>query len=99
MRASSCAGVEGGVHDAGGDEGGVAGAEEALLAVDPLLDPAGDDQQHLLLVGVLVEVVALAGGEGDVDDGEGRGAGRRRVREPAELAPVEHFPGRRRCGS
>ena len=62
------AGIEGGVHDAAGNEGGVAGAEDALLPVDPLLDLAGDDQDHLLLVGVLVEVVALAGGEVDVDD-------------------------------
>ena len=91
--ASPVAGVEGGVHDTGGDEDRVAGAEEALLAVEPLLDLAGDDDDHLLLVGVLVEVVALAGVEGDVDDGEVLGAGGGRVGEPAELAPVEDFRG------
>ena len=57
------------------------------LAKAVLLDT--DDEDHLLLVWVLVEGVALAGGEGDVDDGQGLRAGRRRVREPAELAPVE----------
>ena len=55
--------------------------------------------EHLLLVGVLVEVVALAGGEGDVDDGERGGAGRGRVAEPAELAPVERLGGDVASGS
>ena len=69
----------------------VARAEDALLAVDPLLDRAGDDVDHLLLVGVLVEIVALAGREVHVDDGELLRAGVRRVAQPAELAPVEHL--------
>ena len=69
----------------GGHESAVAGAEDALLAVDPLLDLAGDHVDHLLLVGVVVEVVALARPEADVDDGELLRAGRGRVAEPACL--------------
>ena len=54
------AGVERRVDHAGRDEDGIAGAEDALLAVDPLLEPARDDEEDLLLVGVLVEGVPLA---------------------------------------
>ena len=32
-----------------------------LLAVDPLLDLARDDEERFLLIGVLVEIMALAG--------------------------------------
>ena len=96
--ASPAAGVEGGVDDAGGDEDRVAGAEEALLAVEPLLDLAGDDDDHLLLVGVLVEVVALAGVERDVDDGEVLGAGGGRVGRASGAGPSRGLPGRPRSG-
>ena len=58
------------MHHIGRNERGVAGAENALLAIDPLLDLAGDDEDHLFLVGVLMEIVALAGSEADIDDGE-----------------------------
>src|SRR5579859_5504291 len=54
------AGIERGVHNSGRNEGGIAGAEDALLAIDPLLDASSDDEDHLLLVRVLVEIVSLA---------------------------------------
>jgi hypothetical protein len=55
------------VHDAGWNEGGVAGAEDTLLAIDPLLDHSGDHEHNLSLIGVLVEIVTLAQIEIDVD--------------------------------
>ena len=52
---------------------------------------ARDDVEHLLLVGMLVEVVALSRRQRHVDDGELPRAGRRRMAQPAELPPVEHL--------
>ena len=48
------------MHDAGRNESAIAGAKDALVAVDPLLDLSGDDEYYPFLIGVLVEIVSLA---------------------------------------
>ena len=54
---------------AGRNKDGVAGAKDASLAIDPLLDLSGDNDQHLFLVRVLVKIVSFARIEVDVDHG------------------------------
>ena len=56
------------MHDARGDVRGVAGLEDALLLFDPLLHLAGEDVDHLLELGVRVESVAFARGQGSFAD-------------------------------
>ena len=62
--------VERRVHDVGVDVDGVARAEHLFLALDPLLDLPGLDDDHLLLVDVLVERVAATGAELHVEHGD-----------------------------
>src|SRR5262245_35958268 len=76
------------MHDVGRNERGVAGAEDAFLAINPLLDLSGDNEDHLFLIGVLVEIVALAGSEADIDHGELACTSGGRIAEPAQRAPV-----------
>jgi hypothetical protein len=66
--------VERGVDDTRRKEGRVPWAENALLAINPLLDPAGDDEEHFFLVRMFVKVVALAGNQAALDNRQLRGA-------------------------
>jgi hypothetical protein len=59
------------------------------LAVDPLLDAAGEDIDAFLELGVGVEAVALADGELRLDDGEVLGLGLPGAAEPAVDAVLE----------
>src|SRR5581483_6242918 len=89
--------VVGAVDDVLVDVDGVAGTELRRLALEPLLDPARLDDDHLVLVGMLVERVVEPGVEADVhhDERGAPGAGRRAAH--CRAAPVEaldrHLPG------
>ena len=63
--------------------------ELVLLLLDPLLDPARLDDDHLLLTWVLVEVVSAARTDRHVENGNLLRAGNGRRAPPADLAPVE----------
>ena len=63
------------MHDVLVEVDGVAGLEDRLLLVDPLLDSPGQHGDQLVLVGVLVEVVPEAGLEPDVHHDECLAAG------------------------
>ena len=62
--------VERGVHDAGPDEGGIPRPEDSLLPIDPLLDLAFEDVNHLLLIGMLMKIVTARGREVHLQDHE-----------------------------
>ena len=62
--------VKRGVHDAGPDEGGIPHPEDSLLPIDPLLDLAFEDVNHLLLIGMLMEIVTARGREVHFQDHE-----------------------------
>jgi hypothetical protein len=53
-----------------------------------LLHLSSHDEDHLFLIGVLVEIVALAGSEADIDHGELAGARAGRIAEPAQRTPI-----------
>ena len=86
--------VEGGVHLVLGNVDGVARAEDLFLFADPLFDLAAHAGDHFFLVGVLVEVMAFARKEFDVDDGEVLVTGGGGTAQPSEFSPVEFFGGR-----
>ena len=65
------------------------GAENGLLILEPLLDLARQDDDHLFLLGVRVEVVAVARLQRDVEDRELSRTGGRWPADPAEATPVE----------
>ena len=63
-------GIEGGVHDASGQVGDFAGAEDAVFIADPLLGAARDDVDDFLAVRMAVEGVTVAGRHGGADHEE-----------------------------
>ena len=80
--------IEGGMDHAGGNEDRIAGFEQLLPAIDPLLDLTCDNEERFLLVRVLVEIMALAGQEPRLEDGELLGAGIGRHAQIADAAPI-----------
>ncbi|MGY4284346.1 hypothetical protein ACVWXO_003566 [Bradyrhizobium sp. LM2.7] len=76
------------MHDVGRNEGGVAGAEDAVLAIDPLLDLSGDNEHDLFLIRVLVEIMSLARIEIDLGYRELLGPGVGRIAGPAGRTKV-----------
>ena len=86
-------GDEGGVDLADRDERRVAGGQHLAFLAHPLLDRSGAQEKHLLLIGVTVEVVALAGSDLDVEHAQPlplRHVGR--PDDPPEITPVEFLP-------
>ena len=71
------------------DEDCFARTEDGLLILEPLLDLPREDDDHLFLVGVRVEVVAVARLERHVEHRELPRTGGRRPADPAEPSPVE----------
>ena len=71
------------------DEDCFARTEDGLVILEPLLDLPREDDDHLFLVGVRVEVVAVARLERHVEHRELPRTGGRRPADPAEPSPVE----------
>src|SRR3954447_12259723 len=77
------------MHDPRRDKDAVPRTKGAPLALEPLLDYAGDDIQDLFLMRMVVEVMALTGGNIAVDEGELFRAGGGRMAQHAQLTPVQ----------
>ena len=63
------------MHDVWGDEDGVTRVKQLFLLPKPLFHLAIQHVDRLFLVGMLVEVVAMARNQRDLDDDEVGGAG------------------------
>src|SRR5258708_35742343 len=83
--------IEGGVDDTGSDEGRGPRPEYALLLIDPLLDLSFDDVKHLLLLGMLMEVVSACGAEVHFEDHQVLRVRSYRTAEPGHRAPLHVF--------
>jgi hypothetical protein len=84
-------GVVGAVNHVDGDMGGVAGAEDAFVAIDPLFGLAVDDIDDLLHGGMAMELVALPWRHDDADEHQFFGVGEAGSADPFVWAPRELF--------
>ena len=85
--------VKGCVDDSFGDKDGVARAKNFFLAFDPLFDGSLDAGDGFFLVRMFMKVVAFAGEELDIDNGEMLAASGGGTANPSEFSPVQFFGG------